>query len=531
MTGVTAIAADPDDLVARFVRPDMHVHLAMTIARPNAATYALARVFTGRGSLTVSTAAVHSAAHALALSGAVGRMITCFLGDTYPTPRPNALYRDLAADDPFRTEVWSLLSLVQRLVAGAMGLPFAVTKSLRGSDLTRGKDLGDVGDALLVGALRPDVTILHGVCADRRGNVVLSQPLGEGVWSTYAATEGVLATVERIVPDSVVDQYPDRVVVPGSRVIAVCEAPGGAHPQSLRTADIDGIAGYPDDYDFLADLASHGRTRADMERWYQDWVVDVVDHAGYLKKLAARTARTRPTVAPTPDGTPLERAIVLGVRAIEKRVAEDGYNTLLAGIGPSHVAAWLASDRLRARGIDVRVCAELGFYGQVPTPGDVYLFSTAHRSEGLSGIVEVLGGLVGANDRCLGVLSTAEVDPLGNLNTCLRPDGRWITGSGGANDIASTTDTVVIATASPRRYVAEVAHVTSPGHRVREVVSQHGRFRRHGRRFRPATRLPGTPADAVPGWPAFTDECATEAAIDAAELAALRRLDPAGFYR
>jgi acyl CoA:acetate/3-ketoacid CoA transferase alpha subunit len=529
---MTEIASDPDDLVARFIAPGEHVHLAMTPSRPNAVTYALARWFAGRHCLTVSMAAVHSAAHALTLSGAVDQMITGFLGDTFPVPRPNLLYRDLVSGAPFQAEVWSLLSLTQRLVAGAMGLPHAVTNSLRGSDLATGKSLTDLTDAALIPALRPDVTVLHGICADRRGNVVLVKPLGEGAWSAYGAKHGVLASVERIVPDTLVDRFPDHVVVPGTLVRAVCEAPGGAHPQSLRTANFAGIEGYAEDRDFLSNLADRGRSRADLERWYQEWVVEVGDHAGYIKKLRERSPRPRRQPSPvTASGSSSERTIVLGARAVEDLVVEHGYRTLLAGIGPSHLAAWMAADSLRRRGLDVRVCTELGFYGQRPSSGDVFLFSAAHRSEGLSGLVEVLGGLAGASGRCLGVLSTAEVDPFGNLNTCLLPDGRWITGSGGANDIVSTTDTVVVATASQRSYVSRVAHVTSPGHRVREVVCQSGRFRRRGSRLYPATRLPGTDLDVSPDWLTPTEDCVAEAEITAAELAALRLIDPEGFYR
>jgi acyl CoA:acetate/3-ketoacid CoA transferase beta subunit len=127
---------------------------------------------------------------------------------------------------------------------------------------------------------------------------------------------------------------------------------------------------------------------------------------------------------------------------------------------------------------------------------------------------------------------------MGNINTCVLPDGRWITGSGGANDIASSVDCVVVATAAARRYVAEVAHVTSPGRNVREVVSQFGRFRRSpGAKLALATWLPGgqtTPEDAVAAytrWPAPSDVVTIEPEISGDELRALRRMDPDGHYR
>lgn len=180
--------------------------------------------------------------------------------------------------------------------------------------------------------------------------------------------------------------------------------------------------------------------------------------------------------------TEQEQLIVLGARAIVDLVRERGYDTLLAGIGTSHMSAWLAARLLGRDGVQVQVAAELGLQSMDPEPGDVFLFSQRHaeRSQMLAGVAETLGGAVAANPRCLGVLSAAEIDPDANINTTLLPDGRWITGSGGANDIASSVDCVVIAVASARRYVPRLTHLTSPGLRVRDVVSQFGRFTRAG---------------------------------------------------
>ena len=111
------IAADVDDLVRRFVRRGDHLHLTASQSRPNALTYALCRVFGDTGRFTVSTTAVHTSAHALTLSGSVDKVIAGFVGDTYPSPRPNPLYAKLSEGMPFTFEAWSLLSYVQRLTA------------------------------------------------------------------------------------------------------------------------------------------------------------------------------------------------------------------------------------------------------------------------------------------------------------------------------------------------------------------------------------------------------------------------------
>ncbi|WP_339151801.1 CoA-transferase [Streptomyces sp. F41] len=569
------LAAGPDELVRRFVREGDHVHAAATMSRPNALLNAVCRAFAGSRSLTVSTTAVHSSAHALALSGAVRKVITGFVGDTFPSPRPNRLYRELADGKPFEIEMWSLLSYTQRLMAAALGQPFATTGSmLAETDLRHGKE-GSLHlvahpedperSVTLLAPLRPRFTLFHGVCADRRGNVVAVPPLGEGAWAAYAATEGVLASVEAIVDDEVIAAMPDRVVIPAARVLGLCEAPLGAHPQSLRTGQLAGIDGYVDDYAFLTDIVSACKDPQTAAAWYEEWVGGVANHAEYLERLGERRRAT--LVFPPPPGPPAkapapadvstapteqEQLIVLGARTVAELVRERGYDTLLAGIGTSHMSAWLAARLLARDGIQVQVAAELGLQSMDPEAGDVFLFSQRHaeRSQMLTGVAETLGGAVAANPRCLGVLSAAEIDPDANINTTLLPDGRWITGSGGANDIASSVDCVVIAVASPRRYVPRLTHLTSPGLHVRDVVSQFGRFARTGPgaafeltswlppvagRGRTPEDLPDGPEGAVrelTGWDVGVGRFLTdEKAVTTEELALLRTMDPEGCYR
>ncbi|PWS46089.1 acetate CoA-transferase [Streptomyces sp. ZEA17I] len=572
---VPHLASGPDELVRRFVREGDHVHAAATMSRPNALLNAVCRAFAGSRSLTVSTTAVHSSAHALALSGAVRKVITGFVGDTFPSPRPNRLYRELADGKPFEIEMWSLLSYTQRLMAAALGQPFATTGSmLAETDLRHGKE-GSLHlvahpedperSVTLLAPLRPRFTLFHGVCADRRGNVVAVPPLGEGAWAAYAATEGVLASVEAIVDDEVIAAMPDRVVIPAARVLGLCEAPLGAHPQSLRTGQLAGIDGYLDDYAFLTDIVSACKDPQTAAAWYEQWVGGVASHAEYLERLGER--RRAALVFPAPPGPPAqapapadvstapteqEQLIVLGARTVAELVRERGYDTLLAGIGTSHMSAWLAARLLARDGIQVQVAAELGLQSMDPEAGDVFLFSQRHaeRSQMLTGVAETLGGAVAANPRCLGVLSAAEIDPDANINTTLLPDGRWITGSGGANDIASSVDCVVIAVASPRRYVPRLTHLTSPGLHVRDVVSQFGRFARTGPgtpfelaswlppvagRGRTAEDLPDGPEAAVrelTGWDVGVGRFLTdEKAVTTEELALLRTMDPEGCYR
>lgn len=123
-------------MIRETVQPKMYLHLSATMSRPNALIYSLARCFQNSNpEFVISMAGIHSSAHALTISKVVKKMITGFAGDNYPKPAPNSLYSNLLEGKPFELELWSLLSIVQRLMAGAMRLPGFITNSLLGSDL------------------------------------------------------------------------------------------------------------------------------------------------------------------------------------------------------------------------------------------------------------------------------------------------------------------------------------------------------------------------------------------------------------
>jgi glutaconate CoA-transferase, subunit A len=112
---------------------------------------------------------------------------------------------------PLALEEHSHAGMANRYVAGASGLPMAVLRGYRGTDL--GGVTASVatvtcpftGEELTaVAALNPDVAVIHAQQADRSGNVML--------WGiTGVQKEAVLAARR-------------------SLVTAVAEVPGGAHP-------------------------------------------------------------------------------------------------------------------------------------------------------------------------------------------------------------------------------------------------------------------------------------------------------------
>jgi glutaconate CoA-transferase, subunit A len=135
---------------------------------------------------------------------------------------------------PLELEEHSHAGMANRYVAGASGLPFAVLRGYRGTDLVaQTSTIATItcpftGEELTaVPALNPDVTVIHAQRADRRGNVQMWGITGVQKEAVLAARRS-LVTVEELV--DVLDPKPGAVVLPSWAVTAVAVVPGGARP-------------------------------------------------------------------------------------------------------------------------------------------------------------------------------------------------------------------------------------------------------------------------------------------------------------
>lgn len=295
-------------MIRDHVRPGMTLHLGVTHLFPHAQTAEVIRAFHGtEPGFTLVSAGVAGFGVAMLHLGLVRRVITSYAGDIYPSPSPNKVVQRVYADGSVTFEHWSLLSLIQRLAAGAMGLPAMPTRSLAGS--TMAEDNADAfrsvedpfgGDEpmALVAPLRPDLTLLHAAAADADGNCLLTPPHSEATFGAMAARHGVLVTAERLVDRDEIRAHAGAVRLPGRYVRAVAQAPFGGHPGGLYDACVPGIEPYAEDPPFLVDFRSACRAPADLDAWIAHWVLGPGDHDGYLRRLgddhlAALRARGR----------------------------------------------------------------------------------------------------------------------------------------------------------------------------------------------------------------------------------------------
>jgi len=187
-------------------------------------------------------------------------------------------------------EEYSHYAMISRVFAGAANLPFMPIRSNLGSDLPahnpRIKIIEDPYEGekvALVPALKPDVAIIHAQRADPRGNTQIWGILGEQKEAAFAS-QRVIITCEELVGEEVIRSDPNRTLIPGFIVSAVCHVPFAAHPSYTQ--------GYYDrDNDFYLAWDKITQSPEETRRWLEEWVYGVQDRAEYWARLGEETHR------------------------------------------------------------------------------------------------------------------------------------------------------------------------------------------------------------------------------------------------
>ncbi len=503
------------EAVREFIRPGYALQIGCGLGYPMALLFEIIRQFWGRDPAFTLITYGGSCTNLVPFldGGLVEKVLASYLGDSYPFPAPNPLIQKAFAEGKVEFEEWSMLTLTQRLAAGAMGLPFFPTRSLAGSSLAGNlADFATAEDPFggerigLVKALHPDLSLVHGWLADAEGNTILSLPLVGNAYGVLAARRGAIVTAEKIVSTAELSRHREHVRIPAEAVRAVVEAPFGAHPSGHHHFPHRGEAwGYAEDRPFIMAARRASRSGEAYREWLDEWILGCPDHESYLAKLGrerlfalkgklaldawplhflAEEKAEDVRGAPLLQATAAEQMIAIAGREIERLALDREYRTILAGVGVSHMASWMAYYSLLEQGQRVALLAEIGLYGFVPLPGDSFVFALRNFPTGqlYTDVLGILGCYVSGNPgrRCLGVLGAAQVDCRGNINSSQVPAARlYLVGSGGGNDVASgAAEVVVVAEQAPHRFVGEVPFITSPGDRVTAVISQYGLFRK-----------------------------------------------------
>jgi glutaconate CoA-transferase subunit A len=185
-------------------------------------------------------------------------------------------------------EEYSHFGMISRLAAGAAGLPFMPMNPTGAADLERvNPQIRRVEDpysgrpVVTVPALNPDVAIVHVQRADTSGNAHLWGIIGEQKEAAFAARK-VILTAEEIVDEAVIRADPNRTLIPGFIVSAVCHVPHASHPSYSQ--------GYYDrDNEFYLGWDKISESPAAVQAYLDEWVHGLRDREEYWQKLGPET--------------------------------------------------------------------------------------------------------------------------------------------------------------------------------------------------------------------------------------------------
>lgn len=170
--------------------------------------------------------------------------------------------------------------------AGAIGSPFLAVRGLYGSDfMTTRSDFKVIKnpynpeeDVVVAPALNPDVFLVHGLVADREGNVITVDQRRDDFMAAQGARR-VIATVEEVSEEPVTPATkPGWIFLPAFYVSAVVHTPMGSHPGSFK-----GL--YEMDQAHMAEYIQAAQSDGGFKAYLDRYVYSVKDHQQYLERV------------------------------------------------------------------------------------------------------------------------------------------------------------------------------------------------------------------------------------------------------
>lgn len=271
------------DAIAQFVNDGDVVYAAgFTHLIPFAAGHEIIRQ--GKKDLTLARATPDLIYDQMVAAGCARKVIFSYMGN--PGVGSLRIVRAAIEKGQLEWEEYSHFGMITRLQAGASGLPFLPMNQTAATDLEKSNprikrvtDPYSGREVITVPALNPDVAIVHVQRADAQGNAHLWGIVGEQKEVAFAAKR-VILTAEEIVDESVIRSDPNRTMIPGFIVSAVCHVPHAAHPSYAQ--------GYYDrDNEFYLAWDKISSDPEATRQYLEEWVYGVKDREEYWAKLGA----------------------------------------------------------------------------------------------------------------------------------------------------------------------------------------------------------------------------------------------------
>ena len=236
----------------------------------------------GKNNLVLARATPDLIYDQMVAAGCARKIIFSYMGN--PGVGSLRIVRNEVEAGRLEWEEYSHFGMISRLQAGATGLPFMPMNQTGATDLERENpnirrvtDPYSSQEVIVVPALNPDISIIHVQKADINGNSHLWGIVGEQKEAAFAARK-VIVTAEEIVDEKEIRSDPNRTIIPGFIVNAVCHVPHACHPSYAQ--------GYYDrDNDFYLRWDGISSSEESVKNWLEDWVYSVPDHETYWNKL------------------------------------------------------------------------------------------------------------------------------------------------------------------------------------------------------------------------------------------------------
>jgi len=215
-------------------------------------------------------------------AGCAKKIIFSYIGN--PGVGSLRIVRNAIERGEIEWEEYSHFGMISRLQAGASGLPFIPMNNTSAPDLESAnpnykhiQDPYSGKEVTLLPPLNPDVAIIHVQRADINGNSHIWGIIGEQKEAAFAANK-VIITAEEIVDEEIIRSDPNRTLIPGFIVDAVCHVPYASHPSYTQ--------GYYDrDNAFYLEWDKISQDQDTVDSYLDEWVYGVKDRQEYWEKL------------------------------------------------------------------------------------------------------------------------------------------------------------------------------------------------------------------------------------------------------